>query len=258
MDLAGKRALVTGGSKGLGLAIAREFLALGASVAICARHEDELEVAAEELRGGGGVVHARAADVTNPVQVERLLEDAAGTLGGLDILINNAGRAHPGTFETLSDEDWHDDLDVKLFSMIRCSRAALPWLRESAGGRIVNINAIYGKAPDPHFFATSVNRAACLSFTKALSIELAPQGILVNCVNIGFVVTPQWKNIHARRAPHLSEKEFFDGIVVAEVPLGRFGTPDEVSGIVAFLASDRASYITGASVDVGGGMGRYL
>ena len=258
IDLTGTRALVTGGSKGIGLAIADELVQLGASVAICSRHEDELEAAAAELRADGGTVHARAADVTDPGQVEELVRGAAEALGGLDVLVNNAGRAHPGTFEALTDEDWQSDLDVKLFAMIRCSREAVPHMRAAGGGRIVNVNAVYGRYPDPTFFATSVNRAACQSFTKTLAIELAPSGILVNGVNIGFVVTPQWKNIHEQRAPELAEEEFFGQFAAAEVPLGRFGRPDEVSGVVAFLASDRASYITGASIDVAGGMGRYV
>ena len=110
----------------------------------------------------------------------------------------------------------------------------------------------------PTACATSTNRAACLAFTKALAMEVAKDGILVNIVNIGFVVTPQWKNIHRLRAPELAEDEFFAGMATAEVPLGRFGRPDEVAGIVAFLAGERASYITGASIDVAGGMGKYL
>jgi NAD(P)-dependent dehydrogenase (short-subunit alcohol dehydrogenase family) len=227
-------------------------------VAICARHEDEVAAAGRELSAFGRPVLARAADVTDPDQVRTFMGEAAEALDGIDILVNNAGRAHPGTFETLTDEDWKADLDVKLFSMIRCSREALPYLRARGGGRIVNISAVFGKAPDPNFFATSTNRAACLAFTKALAMELAPEAILVNIVNIGFVVTPQWKNIHQRRAPDVSEEEFFAAMVANEVPLGRFGRPDEVAGIVAFLAGDRASYITGASVDVAGGMGRYL
>ena len=147
---------------------------------------------------------------------------------------------------------------MKLLSSVRCSREVLPHLRAAGGGRIVNIGAIQGRAPDPEFFATSVNRAAGNSFTKTLALEVATDNILVNGVNIGFVITPQWDNIHRRRAPELTRDEFLQSLAEADVPLGRFGTPDEVSGIVAFLLSDRASYITGASIDVAGGMGRYV
>jgi 3-oxoacyl-[acyl-carrier protein] reductase len=260
MDLAltGRAAVVTGGSKGLGRAIADELAREGANVAICARHEDELRRAGQELESFGVKVHAEVADVTDPGQVHAFIDASARALGRIDILVNNAGRAHPGTFETLTDNDWHEDLDVKLFSMIRCSREALPHMRSRGKGRIININAIYGKYPDPTFFATSTDRAACLAFTKALSMELSADNILVNSVNIGFVVTPQWENIHRRRAPDLTQGEFFAKMAEGEVPLRRFGRPDEVSGSVAFLASDRASYITGASIDVAGGMGRYL
>jgi 3-oxoacyl-[acyl-carrier protein] reductase len=258
LGLEGKKAIVTGGSKGLGRAIAEELAREGADVAICARHADEVAQAGTELEEFGTTVYAAPADVTDPEQVRSFVQATADALGGIDILVNNAGRAHPGTFETLTDEDWQADLDVKLFSMIRCSREVLPHLRARGGGRIININAVYGKYPDPTFFATSTARAACIAFTKTLSMELAKDNILVNGVNIGFVVTPQWKNIHQRRAPELSEEEFFAQMASAEVPLGRFGRADEVSGVVAFLAGERASYVTGASVDVAGGMGKYL
>lgn len=256
--LHGRVAVVTGGSKGIGKAIATEFATGGADLAICARGAEDLNAAAEELRATGRTIHAQVADVTDPAQVKTFVAAAAEALGAIDILVNNAGAAHPGNFETLSDEDWYADLDVKLFSMIRCSREVIPHMKRRGGGRIVNINAVFGRYPDPTFFATSVNRAACLAFTKTLAIQLAPAGILVNSVNIGFVVTPQWKNIHRRRAPEMSEEEFFATMAGDEVPLGRFGHPDEVAGVVAFLASDRASYITGASIDVAGGMGQYV
>src|SRR5450432_2165043 len=220
LNLAGRRALVTGGSKGIGFAIAEELVAEGAHVAICARNQAEIHAAAERLRAAGGTVHAQTTDVT--------------------------------------DEHWHGDLDVKLFSQIRCTRASLPYLRASAAPRVININSVYARYPDPSFFATTVSRAACLNLSKALALELAADGILVNSVNIGCVVTPQWENIRRRRAPELNAEDFFAGLAKEEVPLGRFGTVDEVSGIVAFLASDRASYLTGASIDVAGGMGKYV
>lgn len=259
LGLEGRRAVVTGGSKGIGRAVVAELLAEGADVAFCARNSDEVKEAEASLREGTTrEVLGLVADVTDPRQVEQLIAEARSALGGIDILVNNAGAAHPGNFESLSDEDWKSDLDVKLFSQIRCTREALPYLRESSAARVINVNAVYGKYPDPAFFATTVNRAACLNLTKALAQEFGPEGILVNSVNIGFVVTPQWENIRRRRAPDSSEEEFFAGLASAEVPLGRFGTVEEVSGMVCFLASDRASYITGAMVDIAGGMGKYV
>jgi 3-oxoacyl-[acyl-carrier protein] reductase len=257
LGLRGRRAIVTGGSKGLGRAIAAELLAEGAAVAICARDQAELDQTAAELSASGDIT-ALPCDVTDPAQVEAFVAGAAEALGGIDILVNNAGAATPGRFGELTDADWQRDIEVKLFSQIRCTRAALPHLRRSEAPRVINVNAVYGRYPDPVFLATSANRASCLGLAKALSMELGAEGILVNSVNIGFVVTPQWENIRARRAPDSPADEFFGALAAKEVPLGRFGRPDEVAGVVTFLASDRASYITGASIDVAGGMGKYL
>jgi 3-oxoacyl-[acyl-carrier protein] reductase len=262
LGLAGRKAIVTGGSKGLGKAIAAELVAEGASVVICSRHGDELEATAAELTkqaaDGAGSIFALTCDVTDPGQVTGFVAAATAALGGVDILVNNAGGARPGQFGTLTDDDWHADIEVKLFSQIRCTRAALPQLRQSIAPRVININAVYGRYPDPAFLASAVNRASCLSLSKALSIELGREGILVNSVNIGLVETPQWENIHRRRAPDVPASQFFGQLAEAEVPLGRFGQPHEVAGLVTFLASDRASYIAGASIDVAGGMGKFL
>jgi 3-oxoacyl-[acyl-carrier protein] reductase len=260
LGLSGRRAIVTGGTKGIGRAVVAELLAEGAAVAFCARDAADVRQTSEELRAGASTasVIGSVADVTDADAVQRFVDTAADELGGIDILVNNAGAAHPGNFETLSDADWQADLDVKLFSQIRCTRAALPYLRASDAARIINVNAVYARYPDPAFFATTVNRAACLNLTKALAQQYAPEGILVNSVNIGFVVTAQWENIRQRRAPDSTADEFFASLASAEVPLGRFGTVAEVSGLVAFLAGERGSYITGASIDVAGGMGKYV
>src|SRR5215470_8101775 len=261
LGLSGRRAVVTGGSKGLGKAIAAELIAEGAAVTICARNSAELGATAGELTkqsAGSGSVIARRCDVTEAGQVTAFIESAAAAMGGLDILVNNAGSARPGQFGTLADDDWQADIEVKLFSQIRCTRAALPHLRRSTAPRVININAVYGRYPDPAFLASSVNRASCLSLSKALSIELGREGVLVNSVNIGLVETPQWQHIHRLRAPEVPAREFFGRLAAAEVPLGRFGQPAEVAGLVAFLASKRASYIAGASIDVSGGTGKSL
>jgi 3-oxoacyl-[acyl-carrier protein] reductase len=258
LGLLGRRAVVTGGSKGIGLAIAHELAREGVDLAFCARTEGEVTAAAAALREHGRRVVAAVVDVTDGPAVEAFVEGAAEALDGIDILVNNAGGASPGTFETLTDDAWQRDIDVKLFAQIRCSRAALPFLRSSGAARIINVNAVYARYPDPKFFATTVNRAACLNLSKTLAIELGPDGILVNSVNIGFVTTPQWENIRLHRSPESSMSDFSAGLAADEVPLGRFGEPEEVAGLVAFLASDRASYITGANIDVAGGMGRYV
>ncbi len=258
LGLRGRRALVTGASKGIGRAVARELAAEGVDLALCARGKDALEDAAREARGAGVEVFAQPLDVTDPAAVTTFVREAAAALGGLDIVVNNAGRAQPGTFATLTDEAWKSDFEAKLLSQVRVTRAALGSLRASGRGRVINVNAVAGRQVQPGLMATTTNRAACLAFTKSLAHELAADGILVNSVNIGLVRTPQWENIRAHLAPDADLETFTAGLARGSVPLGRFGTPEEVSAIIAFLCSDRASYITGASIDVSGGLGSYV
>lgn len=261
LGLKNKVALVTGASKGLGKAIARELAREGANLAICARGTKELADASFEIREEFGVkVFALGCDVTDIIEINNFVDLSLDYFGKVDILVNNAGRALPGPFENLTDEAMKADLEVKLFSMVRFCRLLIPQMKERKSGRIININAVLGRESLPGFFATVTHRGATLAFTKALSDELAPFNILVNSVNIGLVLTPQWENVYQRLgAPKgQTKEEFFSEMAAKYIPLGRFGQPEEVAALVAFLAGERASYITGGSYDVAGGMGRYI
>jgi len=249
LGLQGKVALVTGGSRGIGRAVCEELLAEGCTVATCSRNvADFAELTDFAAQYGANRFFAAAVDVTDVAAVTSFVHAVGQRFGRVDILVNNAGKAYPGTFKTLTDADWEADIQVKLFAYIRFARAVLPLM--GTGGRIINMAAVFGKQPDARFFASSTNRAACLSFTKALAKELGPDRILVNAINIGFVHSGQWTT---------RPETFFDEMISKfEVPLGRFGNAAEVAAVVAFLASQRASYVTGTIVDVDGGMAKYL
>ena len=189
LGLKDRRVIVTGGSKGLGFAITRELVSEGAAVRICARNADEVAAATERL---GERTDGRAVDVRDADQLKDFVTWAAESMGGIDVLVNNAGGAHPGSFETLSDESLLADFNIKVHTWFRAVKAALPWLRRSHAPRVINIGSVYARMPDFRFFSTTVNRAAGLNLTKALAQELAGDGILVNTVNIGCVETPQW------------------------------------------------------------------
>lgn len=258
LGLKGRRALVTGGSKGIGRAIAFELAREGADLAICARVARVLEETAAALRDETGVhVYAGAADVTDDGQIRSFVDQAAAALGGLDILVNNAGSALPGTFEEVEEVRWRADLDVKLFAAMRCVRAALPYLKQSTQARIININSIVGRQIAPEYIANSTDRAACLAFSKGLADNLAQYGVLVNSVNPGNVKSQAWGSTLDYFAPD-AELEAYYAQAGRETPLGRVGEAEEIAAVVTFLASKRASYITGASIDVDGGLVRYI
>ena len=250
LEFEGRVAIVTGGSEGIGKATALCLARGGARVAIAARRKDVLETAAREIREAGGSVLSIVADVTVPADVERLVSTTVAEFGRLDILVNNAGTGRASAFEAVDDATWHADLDVKLFAAIRTTRAALPHLKQR-GGRIINITTPAGKHPGASSLPTSVSRAAGIALTKALSKDLAQYGVLVNTVCVGLIESAQ----HERRARDL-------GVELARhyeelgrnVPLGRVGAADEVARVIAFLASAAASYVTGTSINVDGGV----
>jgi 3-oxoacyl-[acyl-carrier protein] reductase len=257
LGLKGRRALITGGSKGIGRAIAMELAAEGADLALCARGDGPLQAAATELRRRGARVVARALDVTDGPAVAAFVDAAAQELGGLDILVNNAGSAQPGTFEEVEEGRWRADLEVKLFAAMRCVRAALPHLKRSDQPRIININSIVGRQSTPGYIASSTDRGACLAFSKVLSDNLAAYGILVNSVNPGNVKSEAWGASLEYFAPEQTLEAYY-ARVAQDAPLRRVAEPEEIAAVVAFLAGRRASYVTGASIDVDGGMGRYI
>jgi NAD(P)-dependent dehydrogenase (short-subunit alcohol dehydrogenase family) len=246
-------ALITGGSMGIGRAAAIELAREGAMVAICARRPDVLAEAVDAIQheSGSNDVIGIPADVRDPADIDRFIAAARERFGRIDILVNNAGTSAARPFETITDDEWQSDIDLKLMAAIRCSRAALPAMREAGGGRIINITAVGGKHPGPASVPTTVSRAAGIALTKAMSKDLAKDNILVNTVCIGLVRSEQIERAAGRFDLPLDEGLARLG---QNVPLGRIGEAAEVAALITFLASARASYITGVAINADGGM----
>jgi len=255
LGLKDKVAIVTGGTQGIGRATALRLAAEGASVVIAARGPDLLERVAAEIRAAGGRVAAVQADVSRADDCARLVADAVQAFGRLDILVNNAGTSATGEFESVTDETWQADFELKLFAAIRLARLAIPHMKRQGGGRIVNVTNIGAKQPRAKSMPTTVTRAAGLAFTKALSQEFAPQQILVNTVCIGSVRAGQHER-KAGKAGIAVEKLYAD--MGKDIPLGRVGRAEEVANVIAFLASDAASFVTGTSINLDGGKSAVL
>ncbi|MEY4580864.1 MAG: hypothetical protein RL701_5567 [Pseudomonadota bacterium] len=251
LGLKSKVAAVTGGSDGIGKATALRLAQEGVRVAICARRADVLRDAAAEIRKHGGEVLEVVADVTNPDDIAGFIAATVSQFGGLDILVNNAGTANARHFEEADDALWQADLDLKLHAAIRSVRAAVPHLKKRGGGRIINVTTYGGKQPGPRSLPTSVSRAAGIAFTKALSKDLAEYRILVNTVCVGLIKSGQQARTAERQGLAL---DAYYAKLGTQVPLGRPGEAAEVAQVIAFLASDAASYVTGASINVDGGM----
>jgi NAD(P)-dependent dehydrogenase (short-subunit alcohol dehydrogenase family) len=247
IDLSGKRVIVTGGSRGIGLAIAKAFAREGARVAICARSEPELERAAAELHRHAAAVIAQSVDVRDTAAVRAFVDDVAARWSGVDVLVNNAGQTMSGGLDDLEPERLAEHAELMQVAHYRVAQAVVPHMRKQRWGRIIGINAVVGHEPTGAGIGPAVNRAACLALSHSLAMSLAPDNILVNSLNMGWIETGQWER------GDLAQDEF-KLAALKTCPLGRMGTPDDVVGITLFLASDFAGYITGASIDVAGGL----
>ncbi|WP_066342893.1 SDR family oxidoreductase [Azohydromonas lata] len=254
IDLSNKRVIVTGASRGIGRAIARAFAAEGARVAICARTEADVAAAGEELGHQAQAVIARAVDVTDTEGVRRFVDEVASQWGGVDVLVNNAGQGRGGNLDTLTPEQILEHANVLQMGHFRFVQAVVPHMRRQRWGRIVEINALAGVQITPDGIPSVVNRAACIAMSKSLGMSLAKDNILVNTLNMGWIDTGQWDR-HYREMPEGTPREEFEAMVLKVVPLGRFGKPEDVAGMALFLASEHASFISAASIDIAGGMG---
>jgi 3-oxoacyl-[acyl-carrier protein] reductase len=252
--LDGHTALITGGSKGLGRAMAEAFVESGAAVAIVARRQAELDTAKAEIEGRyqGARIAAISADVSSADGCARAAAQAAAELGPVDILVNNAGTSQRGPFLEIDDALWQADLDLKLFAAIRLARAVWPGMQARGWGRVINVLNLGAKAPPAEGAPTAVSRAAGMALTKVLANEGAKHGILVNAMLVGIIESDQWVRRHAADKRGLSWEEWKKDAAKA-VPLGRLGKAEEFAALATFLCSDAGGYVTGTAINVDGG-----
>ncbi|WP_323035330.1 SDR family oxidoreductase [Pararhodobacter sp.] len=256
----GQVAVVTGGSSGVGLACVRLLLEQGAKVAFCARGEGRLnDVAAVLARDfGADRILWRAFSVLDASEVNAFAAEVQTRFGRCDLLVNNAGQGRVSTFETTTDEDWRAEYDLKLFSQINPTRAFLPMLK-AAKGAIVAVNSLLAYQPEPHMVCTASARAGVQNLLKSLSIEFAPD-VRVNSVLLGLIGSGQWtRRFAAREDQSISREDWYANLARNKgIPLGRLGDAAEAAAAIVFLGSRAASYITGAQLDVSGGLSRHI
>jgi NAD(P)-dependent dehydrogenase (short-subunit alcohol dehydrogenase family) len=256
INLAGRTALITGGSAGLGLAMAQRMAASGADVAILARRAEVIGEAVRVIeQTAKGKVLGVACDVSKAADIQRAYAAVIAGLGKVDILVNNAGQSQAAPLAEITDEVWQADLDLKLFAAIRLCRLAMPAMMERRWGRIINVLNLGAKAPRAGGAPTAVSRAAGMALTKVLANEGAPHNVLVNGMLVGTIRSDQSVRRHAGLvAAGLNESyEDYVARLGANIPLGRLGKAEEFAALACFLASDQGGYITGTAINVDGG-----
>ncbi|MEU8796374.1 SDR family oxidoreductase [Spirillospora sp. NPDC048819] len=255
LGLSGRVYLVTGAGSGIGLATARLLLDEGCAVAACARDGARL---ARALGPDGDRLLTTAADVRDAAAVGRLVDAAERRFGRLDGVVNNAGGSLMAAWDRTTRTQWSGEFELKVFSVLNTVEAALPLLRASDAAAIVNVNAILARQPEPPLAATSAARAALLNLTRTLASELGPDGVRVNSVCLGLIDTGQWRRRYEESGGGIGYERWSAELAADRgVPLGRLGTADEVAFPIVTLLSPRAGYTTGATLDIGGGVGRY-
>lgn len=255
LGISGRRALVTGGSLGIGRATAAELAAEGVDVAIVARDKERLDATAQELSSNtGGRVIAVPGDMGNAEDIARVIDEAAAALGGIDILVNNAGSSPAGRLEDLDDEIWMSSFELKFMGYMRLSRAVLPAMRAQGWGRIVNIIGGGGHSPRPGYILGGAYNAALINFTRALGKSAAPDGVLVNGINPSSIDTPRWASLMEQRSKFEGRTpDEINAGIEANIPVGRLGTAEDIAGLVAFLCSERAEFLAAININADGG-----
>jgi len=245
LDLKGKKALITGSSRGIGAEIAKKMAALGAEVIVnYASSKDRAEKVKSEIEEAGGTAHVIQADVSDFADTKNLVKESYKTMGGLDILVNNAGITRDKLLLRMKEDDWDKVMDINLKGVFNCTKNAVRYLLKADNGKIINMSSVIGLIGNPGQANYSAAKAGMIGFTKTMAKELASKGVCSNAVAPGFIITEM-------------TDELKDGVkedIINNVPLARFGEAEEVADLVAFLASDKANYINGQVINVDGGM----